>query len=302
MAIVFHTLESDNDLDRISEFLIRHYQSENQDGNWIYPIWEYAYTHPGLDPDDRHRVGIWEDAGEIVGATIIETIRNDIALCTHPGYRRLKPEMLEYAESNLFLRNESGKKILHVFVHDYDAEHCRLMAEKGYEHESALDRPMSKITIADAFPDGLERRPLPDSYGFGSLQEEFDLRKMNRVLYRGFNHPGEPDEADLEGRRLMVSGPRFRPELTTVIAAPNGNWVTYCGMWYDEVNKFGYVEPVATDPDYRRRGLGSATVLEGIRRCGLEGADTVFVWNDTPFYLSIGFRVMNTHLCWTREY
>jgi len=36
---------------------------------------------------------------------------------------------------------------------------------------------------------------------------------------------------------------------TIVIEAPNGDFVTYCGMWYDKINRFGYVEPVATDPE-----------------------------------------------------
>ena len=52
----------------------------------------------------------------------------------------------------------------------------------------------------------------------------------------------------------MQSGPHFRKDLTIVVEAPNGEFVSYCGMWYDAVNRFGYVEPVATDPDYADEG------------------------------------------------
>jgi ribosomal protein S18 acetylase RimI-like enzyme len=43
-------------------------------------------------------------------------------------------------------------------------------------------------------------------------------------------------------------------------------------MRQDHTNSIANVEPVCTDPDYRRMGLGTAVVLEGIRRCGAEGA------------------------------
>lgn len=44
-----------------------------------------------------------------------------------------------------------------------------------------------------------------------------------------------------------------------------------------------YVEPVATDPDYRRMDLGKAAVLEGIRRCGELGAEVAYVGSVKDF-------------------
>ena len=132
---------------------------------------------------------------------------------------------------------------------------------------------MSCFIIPDPFP----KPVLPEGFIFKSLARDNDLKKIHRVLHRGFNHPGKPLEDEIEDRKKMQSGPNFRADLTIVVQAPDGNFVTYCGMWYDKVNHFGYVEPVATDPDYRRRGLGCATVLESIRRCGREGADIAYV-------------------------
>jgi len=98
----------------------------------------------------------------------------------------------------------------------------------------------------------------------------------------------------------MQSSPHFRFDLTTVVKAPTGNYAVYCGMWYDDKNQYAYVEPVATDPDYRRRGLGKATVLESLRRCGLLGAEVAYVWSDTPFYRSMEFSPLFKHHCWTK--
>ncbi|MCJ7551114.1 MAG: GNAT family N-acetyltransferase, partial [Anaerolineae bacterium] len=144
---------------------------------------------------------------------------------------------------------------------------------------------------------------LPEGFRLKSLADDNDLVKINRVLWRGFNHEGEPPEGDedLEGRRKMQSGPNFRHDLTIVVEAPDGNFVSFCGMWYENVNRIAYVEPVATDPDYRRMGLGKAAVWEGIRRCGAEGATVAYVGSDQKFYHAIGFRTLHYRNCWTKN-
>jgi predicted N-acetyltransferase YhbS len=88
--------------------------------------------------------------------------------------------------------------------------------------------------------------------------------------------------------------------LNIVVEAPNGNFVSYSGQWHDPVNQIAYVEPVATDPDFRRLGVGKAAVLEGVRRCGALGATVAFVGSDLEFYKAIGFRQIYTSRCWMK--
>jgi predicted N-acetyltransferase YhbS len=121
-------------------------------------------------------------------------------------------------------------------------------------------------------------------------------------LWRGFNHAGEPPEEGLQDRQKMQSGPNFRKELTIVVEGPAGDFVSFCGMWYEPVNKIAYVEPVATDPDFRRLGLGKAAVWEGIRRCGLLGATVAYVGSDQEFYQAIGFTKKFDSRCWIRYF
>jgi predicted N-acetyltransferase YhbS len=73
-------------------------------------------------------------------------------------------------------------------------------------------------------------------------------------------------------------------------------------MWHDEHNRIAYIEPVATDPDYRRIGLGRAAALEGMRRRSALGADLAFVGSDQPFYTAIGFARVFTANCWVKQY
>lgn len=282
----------------ISDFLYGLYQPNNRDGNWFQPIWEYAYTHPWFDEEAVPRIGIWEDAGTMVAVTLYELRLGEAFFQIHPAYAHLKPEMLAYAEQHLTSTTDQGKRYLKAYVNDCDTAFEHVVRSRGYEKEPASHRPMSQFVIPDPFPP----IRLPDGFRLKSLADDNDLAKIDRVLWRGFNHPGEPPADGPKGRKKMQSGPHFRKDLTIVVETPNGAFVAFGGLWFDPVNRFGYVEPVATDPDYRRMGLGTAAVLEGIRRCGEIGATVAYVGTDMPFYLAMGFKKLFTLNCWIRYF
>ena len=298
MTAKMRTCAGPVDFPAISNFLYSLYQPNNRDGNWFQPIWEYAYTHTLFDQESVQRIGIWEDAGTIVGVALYESGLGEAFFQIHPDYAHLKPEMLAYAEQHLPGTTDQGKRYLKAFVNDFDTVFEHLVQSRGYEKEPRSHRPMSQFVIPSPFPP----IRLPDGFQLKSLADDNDLAKVDRALWRGFNHPGEPPVDGPEGRRKMQSGPNFREDLAIVVEAPNGAFVSFGGLWFDPVNKFGYVEPVATDPDYRRMGLGTAAVLEGIRRCGELGATVAYVGTDKPFYLAMGFRKLFTSNCWIRYF
>ncbi len=297
MPVTLRNYQGQADFYAISDFLTRLYQPDNRDGNWFQPVWEYAYTHPWFDEESLGRIGIWEDGSRIVAVATYELRLGEAFFNTDPAYAHLKPEMLAYAEGNLCGTDDKDRRYLRAYVNDFDTAFEEVVAAQGYEQDPSEQRPMSQFEIPNPFPPIL----LPEGFRLQSLADENDLRKVDRVLHRGFNHPGEPPADGIEGRKKMQSGPHFRHDLTIVVRAPNGDYVAFCGIWYDAVNKFGYVEPVATDPNYRRRGLGRAAVLEAIRRCGQEGATVAYVGTDKPFYLSFGFRRLYTQNCWHKH-
>jgi GNAT superfamily N-acetyltransferase len=205
--------------------------------------------------------------------------------------------MLAYAESYLFgLSEKDGSHYLQAFINDDDAQFLSLARELGYEKEPERDRPTARFTIPNIYPQVI----LPEGFRLTSLAEECDWEKVHRVMWRGFNHPGEPPagEEELEERRKMFDTPKARRDLKIAVRAPNGDFASFCGMFYEPTNRYAYVEPVATDPTYRRMGLGKAAVLEGIRRCADLGATVAYVGSDQEFYLSLGFEVIYTSECW----
>jgi GNAT superfamily N-acetyltransferase len=298
MTIQIRPCAGPPDFPAISDFLYGLYLPDNRDGNWLQPIWEYSYTHPWFDQQAVQRIGIWEERGAIVAVAMYELRLGEAFFQVHPAYAHLKPEMLAYAEEHLAGTSEDGRRQLKAFVNDFDPAFEDLVRSRGYAKEPNSHRPLAQFVIPRPFP------PIPVRAGFRlkSLADDNDLVKADRVLWRGFDHPGEPPADGPEGRKRMQSGPHFRQDLTIVVEAPDGAFVAFSGLWFEPVNKFGYVEPVATDPEYRRMGLGKAAVLEGIRRCGQLGATVAYVGSDQPFYLAMGFKKISTQNCWSKHF
>lgn len=299
MNIKFRKYDVLKDFTRVGDFLIEHYRPGNRDGNFPEPAWEYMHGHPWLDEKSLDKIGVWEDSRKIVGAVHYEHKLGEAFFEIHPGYTHLKLEMLKHAEKYLYGKTEDGRRYLKAFINDFDNEFETLIKSCGYEKDATLGRHMSQLKIPQPFR---PVTPLPDGFELKSLADDNDLAKLDRCLWRGFNHGDEPPTIDYAGRKKMQSVPHYRKDLNIIIVAPDGNFIAYAGLWFEAMNKYAYVEPVCTDPDYRRRGLGKAAVLEGVRRCGELGARVAYVGADRPFYQSMGFKKFFTCNCWIKYF
>jgi len=297
-AAAFRQCAGPQDFATISDFLAGLYVPGNRDGNWLQPIWEYAYTHPWFDESSVGRIGIWEADGRIVALAGYESRLGEAFFQFATGYRHLRHALLDHAEAHLALQDEDGSSVLSIFLNDWDAEFARLALQRGFARDPGADRPMTMIEIPLPFPPVTVR----DGFRLVSLADENDLVRWDRVLWRGFNHPGEPPVDGPHDRLRMQFGPHYRKDLAIAVEAPGGDFAAFAGLWFEPVNRIAYVEPVATDPDYRRMGLGTAAVLEGIRRCGELGATVAYVGSTQPFYLAMGFREVARQECWVKRW
>ncbi|HET6429353.1 MAG TPA: GNAT family N-acetyltransferase [Phycisphaerae bacterium] len=296
MDIRLRTYRHPDDYEAVGKLLVRTYRMPGPHRNWPQPRWEYMHAHPLCDESRLGGFGVWERDGGVVGIVHHEHRPGVVYVELAPACAFLKPDMLAYAAENLGAADGNVRSV-EVFINDADEGFQRIAAEAGFERNAKRGEDMSHLPISDPFPP----IRLPEGFHLRSLADENDLHKVHRVLHRGFNHPGEPPADGIEGMRKMQSAPNFRPELTIVVEAPGGEFVSYCGMWYEAANGLAYVEPVCTDPDYRRRGLGTAAVLEAIRRCGALGATVACVGTTKPFYLSMGFKQVYATHAWRKE-
>ena len=284
----------------VGQFLVDTYQPGKPPANWLQPRWEYMHylclPLYKVKESDLEKIGIFQEDKNIVGVVHFEDKRGEVYFEIHPDFTHLKLTMLQYAENHLYAELGNGRRYIKAFINDFDTAFESIAAAQHYKKGIHSPVYMSQFVIPDSFP----FIDVPDGFCLKSLDEDNDLSKINRVLHRGFNHEGEPSKEDIALRESIQLAPHFRKDLTIVVEAPDKNFVSFCGMWYDKSNKIAYVEPVATDPDYRFMGLGKAAVLEGIQRCKELGATTAFVGSGHTFYEAIGFRRMFAYYPWIK--
>ena len=195
MGIIHRQYRSPDDFKLVDDFLISKFQPGNQDGNWLQPTWEYMHSHPYLDETSLDKIRIWEDSGKIVAVVHYESRLGEVFFEVHPAYIQIKPVMLEYAEKHLYGETESGDWYVRAFVNDFDLEQETLVKSHSYEMAEQYTRPISQLVIPQPFP----RIDLPEGFHIKSLADDNNLNKIHRVLWRGFDHAGEPPADGIEG-------------------------------------------------------------------------------------------------------
>ncbi len=286
-----------NDFSRVGDFLIETYQSGDKLYNWLQPRWEYMHFHPMIKQVDLSKIGIAEDGGEIMGVVHFEHAERQVYFQLRPGYEHIKPLLFDYAEENFKgISKSAGRLIRAIYINDFDTPLEEIVKSRGYQKWIDYGEDMSTYNLTKPVP----AASLPQGFTLHSLADDLDLAKINRVLWRGFNHSGLAPEEEIQGRRESMQAPNFRKDLTIVVVAPGGEYVSYCGMWFVPQNEIAYIEPVATDPDYRRLGLGTAAVLESVRRVAKLGTEVVWVGSGLDFYLAMGFEKKFTTYPWVK--
>ena len=293
MAVKFRNYNPEplftDDYIKVRNFLIRINSDKLRTPNFLWGAWEWEVTHGGLDRSYIGKFGLWEDGGELVAIAIYEMPLGDGLLFADENYGSLKPEMIDYAQKAL---HDNGK--LRILLSNNDSDFQRAAVAKGF-------RPSNNRWDSAALDiDALQSYALPDGFSFVSMADDWNWQQYNRVMWRGFGHEGKADHDDvtIAERKEMLSSPMINPELVIAVMAPDGNYVSHCGMWYRPGDNYCYVEPVVTDPDYRKMGIGKAAVLEAVRRCGELGAKQAVVGSDQQFYYNIGFYPIHTATWW----
>lgn len=275
-------------------FIVRNFLIDLGYCEFVYARWDWMITHSYLDKEAIGRIGLWEDDGKLVGLATYDSILSNAYCLTKPEYAFLKREMLIYSKENL-----AGDREFGIVISSKDLEFQNIALELGFT--ATEDTEDDAVFYVDKSPTEYQ---LPEGYHITTMKENYNPYEYLRVLWRGFNHElkGEGEFSFSEEKNRGVDDQMMRPNvdlnLKIAVVGPNGHFVSYCGMWYDEKAGFAIIEPVATDPDYRKLGLGKAAVLEGISRVGKLGAKTVFVGSSQQFYYRIGMEPYATSTVW----
>jgi mycothiol synthase len=210
-------------------------------------------------------------------------------LVIHPRWSG-SPAEAQMLDEALAIPDVSGLKMF-VFADNTPRRH--LLNLRGVSGESCrvhFGQSLSDIPVP----------ALPDGFRFLERQAD-DYAKQRAALHA---EAFTPSSMTADKYRALMQAPGYDPMLDVVIASPDGRPAAFAMAWADPVSQVGLFEPVGTSPDFQRRGLGRAALLEGMRRLQAQGMNIATVRTNPhlpgvmPFYESAGFRLENTLYCY----
>jgi GNAT superfamily N-acetyltransferase len=284
MKLAMRRYQNEDDYWRIRAFL-RQVMLLNglREQSWHVARLDYWRWHVAANCQDRASIDdlvfLWEAADGQIAAVLNPEGTSDAYLQVHPELRtrELEEEMLGVAEEHLAADRDDGR-MLEVWADVQDALRVDILKRRGYTKGKWIGRQWRRDLDAP-IPDA----PTPQGYTVRALGDVDELPARSWASWRGF-HPDEPDE-DYQGWEWYLNiqrCPLYRRELDMVAVAPDGEIASICTLWYDDVTRSAYIEPVATVPEHLRRGLARATITEGLRRVQRLGATRAFVGGYEP--------------------
>ncbi len=220
-------------------------------------------------PSIEGAIFIWESSEGQIGAVLNPEGPGEAFLQVHPGVRTpaLEREMIAAAEERFPITTDEGQRRLFVWAHEDDEMRREILQERGYEL-GKWPEYQRRRSLEEPIP---EPSPAP-GYAVRALGGRDELPARSWASWRVF-HPDEPDDK-YDGwawYRNLQQIPLYRRGLDVVAIAPEGEVAGFCTLWYDDVTRTGYFEPVGVVPEHQRRGLGKAIMFEALRRLKARG-------------------------------
>lgn len=282
MKVTYRPYQTEDDFWRMRAFLREVFLlNDRLERAWHVARLEYARWHTLINCAQLHLEDVahlWEDEHGLVAMLMPDGGFGEAHLLVHP--RRAAPtleeEMLAVAEERLPDLRPDGSRRLEVWSPQADTMRQELLARHGYrkgdwpEHQwrRDLDGPIPSAPPAPGYTiralgDGLELLERCYASGLGFHQGDLQIAADNR--------------RDPTWYRNIQTAPLYRRDLDLVAVSSEGEIAAFCTIWFDDVTRTAYFEPVATVPAHQRKGLGKAVMTEGLRRLQRMGCTRAFV-------------------------
>lgn len=244
---------------------------------------EWMQIHTMLEEDKLTKILLFRDEqGELVGMATHDTFYDDRVYLLHTtSDKALLNQMIDAA-----LEKENGEAT--IKVNSKDGVLADVLRERQFE------RTYKDNTLLELDLSGALEYELPDGYSVNPQEFAMDNWQYQLVIHKGFDNAGIPGPWDDE---VLARG--VHPPIRTFAITEN-EYCAHCGVWYTEGNT-AYVEPVATIPEHRKKGLAKAVVYEACKRAKNLGAQRATVLSDQDFYYRIGFQCSSEVYCWKKR-
>ncbi len=298
MNLMPRLYKDERDLDALRNLLLAGRRAANGtyyvhtgDLNW----WLF---YPPLSGDSWNSIYLWDDPereGELLGWSLL-SLPETFDVYVHPDLRgtKLADEMYIWAVDKITATaREAGEENISIqwvaaddkFLDGWLQKHGFVRGKEGVYMTRELFTP---IPVA----------PLPDGFTVRSCRGVDEVEARATAQYGAFDSTAPFERYVARFSRFMQS-PVYGSDRDVVAAAPNGDIAAFSIVWLDAVNRVGLFEPVGTHPDFQRKGLGKAVMLEALRRLKEHGMQQAIVCtgdDNLPairLYESVGFEIVN---------
>jgi mycothiol synthase len=300
MKLTMQTYQGNEDYWRIREFLCRvMLLNGRRELSWHVARLDYWIWFANADlekiPLEDH-IFLWEtDTGQIA-AVLNPEGHGQAHLQVDPTFRspELDEELITTAEEWLAVTAEDGRRSLQVFVDSRDLPRHAILSRHGFQrvvrpeeqetqHRRSLEAPLPPVPptpgyIIRSLGGGLELLERCYASGLGFHDDDIHAARNNRDHPDWYHH--------------IQTAPLYRRDLDIVAVAADGSIASFCTVWFDDVTRTAYFEPVATLPAHQRKGLGTAVILEGLQRLQRMGCQVAFIGGYSRAANALYFSVM----------
>ena len=210
-------------------------------------------------------VKLWVENGRVIGLCISEYGRDDMFVIVLPSHTEIYDDMFDWIESTW----GKDKECIEMDVSENDADKIKLLEKHGYQlkmhYENLRTYDMKTIDLSYKLEDGFTIQAFYENMNFESRVE---------VVKSAF----ENNQYSKENLLGLHSSEDYVKDLDLCVVSPKGQIAAYCIGWKDKNSEHsGYIEPVGTHKDFRKRGFASAIIKECFARMKAMGMDTVVV-------------------------
>jgi GNAT superfamily N-acetyltransferase len=285
MQLSRRNYQNEDDYWRIGAFLRQvFWLNDRHERCWQVARLDYWRWHGvqncGVVPSIEDVTFVWETTDGQIGAVLNPEGKGEAHFQVHPAFRSLalEEEMLAVAEAQFSNPGADGKRRLTVWAHEDDSLRRNLLTHHGYSQGEEIEYQRQRL-LDDSIPE----ISAVAGYTIRSLGGIEELPARSWASWRAF-HPDEPDEnyEGWEWYQTIQRIPLYCRDLDIVAATPTGEVAAFCTLWYDDVTRTGYFEPVGTVPEHQQRGLGKAVMRTAMRRIKRMGGSLVTVAGFSP--------------------
>lgn len=238
-----------------------------------YLLWEsgrmnyWRYTihadKERTDPFFRNNVHLWRTADQtIIALCISEYGKNDLFIEVAPAYHAIYPDIFYWIDSTW----AATRTAIEVDLFSDDAPKIERLKADGFtflcHFENKWFYDLDQMDFNYRLETGFSIQP---------LSATGDVAGRVALVQSAFDNP-RYTEQNVTG---LMASPDYIDAYNLSVVAPGGQQVAYCVGWHDSAKAHhGYIEPVGTHADYRRRGFAKAINKECFRRMKANGIQT----------------------------